>query len=575
MKHLYKKLRTAALLIAAMLAVHANAYDFKVGDLCYNINDDGTTASVTYEVDQYPRYTLLSGDVVIPPTVSYGGTTYAVTMIGDEAFAVCGSMKSVLIPNSVKSIGVSAFQQCYGLTKVNIGSSVETIASSAFYYCTSLTDVNIPESVKMIDEFAFNFTGLERVTIPASVKTIGEWVFNNCAKLGKIEVASGNTVYDSRNNCNALIETASNTLLQGCNNTVIPQSVTAIYEDAFDDCRGLKNLTIPASVTQIPLGAFDNCVALESIVVDGANPVYDSRNNCNAIIETATNALLQGCKTTVIPSTITRIKSYSFYGCTGLENITIPASITAIERFAFLGCTGLKTVAALNVMPIYVGDVWHNVDLSQVKLKVPAVNVEGYRSMPEWRDFDVVAIGDVDGNDVLNGADVTALYNTLLNDVLPVGDADVDCNGMVNGTDVTALYNSLLNENPIDIPAFDTDISGEYIVQAGSKSDTGTQTIDLEGYKVNVYKAAPGVYFIDELLAGMWSQRKNYGIHYAMQGCLHFSAENKLYVTDAIVPGWGDSYDSVSDILYNPATQELSYSIVYAGFQFTIVLKRN
>ncbi len=576
MKHFYKNLRAAALLVVAMFVVQASAYDFKEGKLCYKINEDSTTVSVTYEVDVYPRYSELTGDVVIPSAVTHGGVTYPVTKIGDYAFVLCANVTNVLIPSSVKSIGVSAFQQCYGLTKVNIGSSVETIGEGAFYYCLNLTEIFIPESVTKIDDFALNYTALQSVTIPASTTTIGEWVLNNCEYLSKIEVAPGNTVYDSRDNCNALIETASNTLLQGSNNTIIPSTVTTIYEDAFDECRGLKSLTIPASVTSIPMGAFENCVALESIVVDEANPVYDSRNDCNAIVVTATNVLLQGCKTTVVPGTVTGIESYAFSGCTGLENLTIPASVSNIRSFAFWNCTGLKTVTTLRLIPIIVlRNVWHGVnDLSQVRLKVPAANVEGYCSMPVWSEFDVVAIGDVDGSGVVNGSDVTALYNKLLDDVQPGGDADVDCNGVVNGADVTALYNALLNDIPVIEPTFNTDISGIYTTQAGTKLN-GSQIVPLEGYMVNIYKAAPGVFYIDELLAGSWSQRKNYGSDYAMHAYLHFSAENKLYPQDAIVPGWGDSYDSISDIVYNPATQELSYTIVYAGYEIIVILKRN
>ena len=577
MKHFYKNLKTVVILFATMFVIRASAYDFKKGNLCYNINADSTTVSVTYEVDGYPRYESLSGEVRIPSAVSKNGTFYPVTMIGDYAFELCEDITNVIIPNSIESIGESAFQQCLGLTKVYIGSSVETIGEAAFYYCLNLTEIFIPESVTKIDDFALNYTALQSVTIPASTTTIGEWVLNNCEYLSKIEVAPGNTVYDSRDNCNALIETASNTLLQGCNNTVIPASVTTIYLDAFDECRGLKNLTIPASVTSIVNGSFDNCVALESIVVDEANPVYDSRNGCNAIIETATNVLLQGCKNSVIPGTITGIEGYAFSGCTGLENLTIPSSVTAIGTFAFWNCTGLKTVAALSFMPIIVSrNVWNGIeDLSQVRLKVPAANVEGYCSVPVWSEFDVVAIGDVDGSGVVNGSDVTALYNKLLDDIQPVGDADVDCNGLVNGADVTALYNALLNESPVIDPTFNTDISGIYTTQAGTQLN-GSQIVPLEGYIVNIYKAAPGIFYIDELLAGAWSQRKGYGSDYAMHGYLHVSAENMLYVENERVPGWGDIYDySITDIIYNPETQELSYTIVYAGYEIIVILKRN
>ena len=82
-----------------------------------------------------------------------------------------------------------------------------------------------------------------------------------------ISVESGNTVYDSRNNCNAIVESATNTLMFGCKNTIIPNSVTSIGERAFEDCDGLTSITIPNSVTSIGEGAFYSCDGLTSISI--------------------------------------------------------------------------------------------------------------------------------------------------------------------------------------------------------------------------------------------------------------------------------------------------------------------
>ena len=124
---------------------------------------------------------------------------------------------------------------------------------------------------------------------------------------------------------------------------VIPEGVTTIGKRAFY-CAGLSDITIPQSVTQIKDEAFSGCSNLSNIKVDNGNTVYDSRGNCNAIIEKRTNTLLVGCKSTKIPDSVTKIGDYAFYGCKNLISIAIPKSVTKIENSAFWGCMNLKTI---------------------------------------------------------------------------------------------------------------------------------------------------------------------------------------------------------------------------------------
>lgn len=171
-------------------------------------------------------------------------------------------------------------EQVYGVT---------SIGKSAFSGCTGLTTIIIPNSVTSIKDGAFRgCSSLNSVTISNSVTSIGEYVFSNCS--------------------------------------------------------GLTSITIPNSVTKVGKSVFAGCNGLISITVESGNTTYDSRNNCNAIIETATNTLIAGCKNTVIPNSVTSIGNGAFWECTGLTTIIIPNSVTSILSSAFYGCTDLTSI---------------------------------------------------------------------------------------------------------------------------------------------------------------------------------------------------------------------------------------
>ena len=313
-----------------------------INGIYYNLNSTKLEATVTSGTNKY------TGAVVIPSSVTYNSKTYSVTSIGNSAFFMC-PVTSITIPNSVTSIGNSAFAGCFGLTSVTIPNSVTSIENSAFQFCNGLTSIIISNNVT----------------------SIGKNAFQACSSLASIVVSEDNNIYDSRENCNAIIETSSNTLIVGCQNTVIPNGVTSIGERAFDSCLNLTSITIPNSVTSIENSAFEDCTGLTSItignnvtsigsfafyrcsgltsmVVSEENATFDSRNNCNAIIETSTNTLIFGCRNTVIPTSVTNIGGYAFYGCKELIFITIPNSITSIGNCAFYACSKLTTITIPN-----------------------------------------------------------------------------------------------------------------------------------------------------------------------------------------------------------------------------------
>ena len=134
----------------------------------------------------------------------------------------------------------------------------------------------------------------------------------------------------------------------GLTSVTIPNSVTSIGSSAFNGCTGLTSVTIVNSATSMGSYAFSGCTGLTSIVVKSGNTCYDSRDNCNAIIETATNTLIIGCQTTIIPNSVTSIGDGAFNDCSGLTSVTIPNSVTSIGECAFSGCTGLTSVTIGN-----------------------------------------------------------------------------------------------------------------------------------------------------------------------------------------------------------------------------------
>ena len=313
----------------------------------------------------------------------------SVTSIGSSAFYGCTGLKSIEIPNSVTSIGQYAFYGCTGLTSIEIPNSVTSIGDYAFVGCSRLTSIQIPNSVTSIGEGAFgdcssltsvvwnakkcsdftyfddglfkdsknitSFTfgdsvehipaylcsrmsSLTSIKISNSVTSIGEWAFRGCTGLKSIEIPNG-------------VTSIGQYAFSGCTGLTsieIPNSVTLIESGAFSDCTGLKSIEIPNSVTSIGVWAFDGCTGLTNITVDENNTKYDSRNGCNAIIETASNTLIVGCQNTIIPNSVTSIGEYAFDDCTGLKSIEIPNSVTSIGQYAFDGCTGLKSIEIPN-----------------------------------------------------------------------------------------------------------------------------------------------------------------------------------------------------------------------------------
>ena len=268
-------------------------------------------------------------------------------------------VKKLVIPSNVISIGDDAFINCDGITSVTIPNSVTAIGNYAFTGCSSLSSITIPNSVTAIGNCAFSgCSSLSSITIPNSVSSIGSDAFSSTTWYtnqpnGLVYIAKVLYKYKGTMPANTTITIQEGTLgiagaaFSGCSGLIsvtIPNSVTSIGKWAFSGCSSLNSIIIPNSVTSIDNLAFQNCSRLTSISVGSGNTVYDSRNNCNAIIETQTNTLVLGCITTTIPNNITAIGYGAFYGCSDLTSVTLPETITSIGDYAFDGCSSLASI---------------------------------------------------------------------------------------------------------------------------------------------------------------------------------------------------------------------------------------
>ena len=348
--------------LAVLLAFFAFAgmaqTTFTVGDLNYQVNPDGASVTLTGHVDGYNA----TGELIIPESVSYEGNDYAVTTIGNSAFLYYFYLTSLTIPNSVTTIEDGAFAYCSGFTgDLIIPNSVVTIGPSAFFTCYSFDgDLVIGNSVTTIGEYAFDdCNGMHGVlNIPSNVTSIGLDAFRYCAFSG-IDVDAENPVFDSRDNCNAIIRTSTNELVTGCVNTVIPTSVTSIGENAFCGLDGLTSINIPNSITSIGAGAFSFCFHLTGDLT--------------------------------IPNSVKTIGAGAFFQCSGFDGtLTIGESVTFIGDYAFRQCSNFTGAVSLATTPPELGNEpgWNCVVFEQFgtqTLTVPYGCAEAYQNS-NWYD---------------------------------------------------------------------------------------------------------------------------------------------------------------------------------------------
>lgn len=289
----------------------------------------------------------------------------SVSEIGDEAFKACIRLKEIRLPIGLSSIERGTFKNCTRLSSVFLPDGITEIGDCAFCGCSALREILLPESLTEVKGGTFQgCSSLKGIFIPSRVKEIGTKrfssinsnAFSGCSKLEEMVVSPDNPSFDSREGSNAIIETASNTLIAGCRNTVIPDSVTRIGPSAFEGCSCPEQLYVPDSVTEIGRDAFKDCSGLRVIYVPGGTDLTDAGlPNGVRVFERAVNpedkAEIEvqvsghdGPITMHVPDSSTRIGDGALCSCLGLRSIHIPDSVTEIGQEAFFGCTGMKTI---------------------------------------------------------------------------------------------------------------------------------------------------------------------------------------------------------------------------------------
>ena len=481
----------AACLLPLCAAAQATA---TIDGIKYYLLDGDATVMVQDET--------LSGDIVIPGTVSYEGDTYDVTAITsgafkglgitsivlpdgitelpDECFRACGKLSSVTLPSNLRSMGEYCFsgnaiesislpktltslgEYCFGgckLTSIHLPDGITSLPGDCFHGCSSLVEITMSDGVTSFGERCFTDCSFKSFDFPDALETIGVYAFWQCTSLESIELPKNLKVLEPR-------------AFYGCRNLkeiTFPNSLTSIGSECFHSCQSLKSAILPNALTFLGNDAFDMCYTLTDVTLP------DGLTNLN----NGTFRSCQSLKNITIPASVTYIGSSAFYQCTSLESINIPASVTNIGIGAFEYCTSLFSVIAnwesldeINVE----SSVFNNI-FTEARLYVPNGTSNIYQTTEPWSSFKYIIEHDGGQTEAEVCATPTIAYE--------------DGTLVFNSTTEGAEYHYTITDSDIKSDAYSTD---------GRIELTATYEISVyasaEGYK-NSEMAKATLCFID------------------------------------------------------------------------------
>lgn len=302
------------------ISLTASAYDFKVDGLCYNvISLQDLTCEVTYDNTEY------TGDIVVPSTVEYKSRIFSVTAIGENAFAWCPDITSVILQEGLFSIDKKAFTGCTGLTSVSFPDGLREIKDNAFRDCSNLASVSFSEGLSTIGEYAFeNCTRLTSVSFSIGELEIKDKAFRGCENLNHVKFQKG------------LVSIGKYVFLDcpKLMSVILPDGMTTIGSASFAECTGLKSIILPSSITKIGDKAFYGCTSLSSVIFS---------QNLNEIGHNAFESCT--CLTAIsLPNNIQKIGSCVFRNCINLRSIVFEDNDNQvnIDGSIFSGCTSIE-----------------------------------------------------------------------------------------------------------------------------------------------------------------------------------------------------------------------------------------
>ncbi len=370
-----------------------------------------------------------------------------------------------------------AFTNCHTLSSVYIPDGVTSIGDFCFASCNKLKTIRIPNGLKSIGSYVFEYCAFTSIHIPASVSSIGGYLFGSCKDLESITVDEANETYDSRNNCNAIIETATNKLVAGCRNTIMPDNLKAIGDGAFYNNLSVYSnaLTIPKGVTSIGDRAFtynsiNEITFPENLDFVGWEAFYETgwfRNQPDGMVYINNIACqFKGSMPTDASFEFnedTKMISPSLFYYSAAKNVisvSIPKSVRYIGYLAFDYFYNLKSITVYTKMPPKLDNVYRTFPktLDNVTLYVPYGSKTIYENTVEWQRFKNIVemeplpyvVGDANNDGIVTNADAVAITNYIFGNPPANFDsiaADVNGDDKVNITDVVAVINIVLNNN--------------------------------------------------------------------------------------------------------------------------------